>query len=146
MNNKLTHSLSSYRRYGFLSLCLAALLGGCGNLPTSENNLETRVQNYWNAILAKDPITAYNYEEAFVTKKPNITDYVKRSGQIEFSDLEILNTEKTSNDEAYVQIKYKYKTTLLRKSPATQTSIKERWRYLDNQWYRATEQNPTTTH
>ncbi len=145
MNNKLTHSLSSYRRYGFLSLCLVALLSGCSNLPTSENNLENRVQNYWNAIIAKDPITAYNYEEASITKTPNITDYVKHSGQIEFSDLKVLNTEKTSSDEAYVQIKYKYKTPLLRKSPATQTTIKERWRYLNRQWYRASEQNPTTT-
>ncbi len=129
--------------YGFLGLCLTALLAGCSSLPASESSLEGRVQSYWNAVVDKDPITAYNYEEAFVTKRPNITDYVKRYGQIEFSELEIMNFEKPSDEEAYVQIKYKYKTSLLPKSPATQANIKERWRYLNKQWYRAAEQAPS---
>ncbi len=132
------------RTASLLSISLA--LSACapianGDLPPLGQSLNDRAKTFWKSRSVNDPIIAYQLEEASIQKTPSITDYAKKSGVLQYSDIEVGSIEKISETEARVNIRYKYRLTAFKKMQPVSIDIKDRWLNIQGQWYHAAQQD-----
>ncbi len=114
---------------------LIALLAGCASLGASrEEALRRRVTAFWDARLAGDLVTQYDYEAASRTGKTTLQKYVSSKGGIRYLSYRIEAIRFPEPGRAEVDLVLKYLVPPVITKPV-EARITQNWVLIDGQWY-----------
>lgn len=117
-------------------LLFIALLTGCAHVSATPDAgaLRERAQAYWNAKLAGDPVTTWNFEETKALGQLTLAQYAKSSGMM-FTKVVITDARIESDGKGIVTIDTEYFVPGLRSKKPLQQTMADPWKWIDNQWY-----------
>lgn len=97
-------------------------------------SLEARVRAYWQARVAGDLVTMYNYEKIRADGDVSLAQYVRASTSIVYKNAKVLNTEIVGEREAVANLIVEYKVIGLPGEPL-KTKYRDSWVKIDGVWY-----------
>jgi hypothetical protein len=103
--------------------------------PEVVQGLEARARAFWEARVAGDVITMYQYEKLKATGEVTLQDYVRRRGGMLYRKAEVLDFEVGSDGEARVKVSIEAQITGL--PGPYRTVVSDRWVNIDGEWYHA---------
>lgn len=124
-------------RYWASALVTAILLAGCASLPNGGDraSLQERAAAFWEARMAGDWLTAYQYESASVEEGGiDLQAYVRKQGLI-FKSAKVTGVVVKEGNEAIANVEIAYVIPGFASAGATETSMEDPWVLIDGQWY-----------
>lgn len=97
--------------------------------------LDARVRAYWQARVAGDLITQYQYEQSKATGKLSLQQYVSGSGSMSFLKARVLDVQLTDSKAAEAKVAIEARFPGL--SMLYKSVIEDRWVKIDGEWYHA---------
>ncbi|MDX1605503.1 MAG: hypothetical protein R3202_04870 [Candidatus Competibacterales bacterium] len=125
------------RGFKFLLPTLWALLLGIFGVVQAQpvDGLQNRVQAFWEARVAGDPITAFQYEEVSVNDTVTLQQYARSKGNIRYRTAEVLDIHLLTPDEARAEVAIEGVIPGL--PDLYKGIVKDRWVKIDGTWYHA---------
>ncbi|MBU0592622.1 MAG: hypothetical protein KKH74_02685 [Gammaproteobacteria bacterium] len=117
-------------------LLFVVLLAGCAHFSATPDAgaLRERAQAYWNAKLAGDLVTTWNFEESRARGQQTLAQYAKSSGMM-FTKVVITDVRMESDGKGVVTMETEYFVPGLKSRKPLQQTLVDPWKWIDNQWY-----------
>lgn len=123
----------------FCILGTALLLAACGDTRSPEDIVTERAQARWDALIAQDPETAYQYRTPGYREKNSVMDHAVQYSrrQITWTEAEVRDAECTE-ERCNLKIMIGYRAD---GAPGVLSGMKGRrpvdevWVLIDNQWW-----------
>lgn len=99
----------------------------------SAKTLDERARAYWEARVAGDLVTTFDFETDKLSGGMTLSQYVRRRGRIVYKAAKVLHSELTGSDAAVINVIVEAVVPGL---PGTvKSEFKDHWVYVDGMWY-----------
>jgi len=97
-------------------------------------NLAERVEAFWEARVADDPITTYEFEESNVRDIVSLRDYVRRNGAIDYNKATLTSIERVDEGEAMAMLDVEFRIHAMG-GDWLKRELSSKWVLVDGEWY-----------
>ena len=124
-------------RFWMSALVSAVLLAGCASLPGGGDraSLQERAAAFWEARMAGDWLSAYQYESASVEEDGiDLQAYVRKQGLI-FKSAKVTDVVVKEGNEAIANVEIAYVIPGFASAGPVEAAMEDPWVLIGGQWY-----------
>jgi len=117
-----------------LSLLAQSLQVALAESDEELQGLAERITAFWEARVADDPITTYEFEESNVRGIVSLRDYVRRNGAIDYNKATLKSIERVGEDEAVAMLDVEFRIHAMG-GDWLNRELSSNWVLVDGEWY-----------